>query len=276
LDEPTQPLASTGSDLFTTNPRAASSPIGFFLSPSNVAVLVALYFASIPALRWLCENYPLSAKEQEAAWAKLHGGIKASRTKKLKSAKTDAERKRAERNLADLGDFGQFKLTAIRGFNGSASTAFKYLAALHNLVLIVFSATVFLKATPLVFSWGREHGFLAAYCDKDKSMWNDGGFGYWATVFYLSKYYEFVDTWLIVCKTDGRTGRRAAPSLLQTYHHAGIALTMYGATISQGAWIAWVVVMNSAVHAIMYTYFLAATFGYRSPLARYLTGLQLA
>ena len=33
--------------------------------------------------------------------------------------------------------------------------------------------------------------------------------------------------------------------------------------------------MNSTVHTIMYTYFLAATFGYRSPLAQSLTTMQM-
>jgi hypothetical protein len=275
LDDPTKPLAVAGSELFTVNPRADSSPIGFFLNPSVVAVLVGLYFVSIPALKWLCENYPMSEKEQEAAWTKLYDGIKAKRTKKLTAASTDGEKAKAKKSLDDLGDYAKFKKTAIKGFNGSASPAFKYFTALHNVILIVFSGTVMLKATPVVFGWGQKHGFLAAYCDADKSMWSEGGFGYWATIFYLSKYYEFVDTWLIVCKVDSWTGKRAVPSLLQTYHHAGIALTMYGSTVSQSAWIAWVVVMNSTVHTIMYTYFLASTFGYRSPLAKYLTSMQL-
>jgi hypothetical protein len=51
---------------------------------------------------------------------------------------------------------------------------------------------------------------------------------------------------------------------------------MWGSTVTQGAWITWVVVMNSTVHTIMYTYFLASVAGYKSPLASYLTSLQLA
>lgn len=290
LDEPSKPLAVAGMELFVANPRSASSPAGFFLNPLNVVILVVLYFLSIPVLRTLCENYPMSAKEQETAWEVLYNEIKESREKRLKAAKTKEEKvteksvelgglqkvtAKAKKSLDDLGSLEKFKLTAIRGFNGSASTAFKVVEACHNLILIIFSATVMLRATPLVIGWGQEHGLLAAYCDVDKSMWNNGGFGFWATVFYLSKYYEFVDTWLIVCKVDTRTGKRKTPSLLQTYHHAGIALTMYGSTVSQSAWIAWIVIINSTIHTLMYTYFLASTFGYKSPWAKYLTGLQL-
>ena len=196
-------------------------------------VAVILYFLSIPALKWFCENIPMSEKEQEAAWGTLYKEITAARTKKVEGAKTPAQREKAQKDLDALGDFAAFKAQAARGFNGSKSAAFKWFTACHNLVLIVFSAAVMVKSTPLVLGWGSEHGWKAAYCDADKSMWNSGGFGFWASVFYLSKYYEFVDTWILVCKVDGRTGKRVVPSLLQTYHHAGIALTMYGSTVSQ-------------------------------------------
>ena len=41
------------------------------------------------------------------------------------------------------------------------------------------------------------------------------------------------------------------PSVLQVYHHAGIALAMWGSSVTQGSWIAWVVCLNSFIHTIM-------------------------
>ena len=61
---------------------------------------------------------------------------------------------------------------------------------------MVFSAWVLVNAAPVVFGVFKAKGWEAAYCDADKSMWNGTSFGYWATVFYLSKYYEFIDTWV--------------------------------------------------------------------------------
>ena len=90
-----------------------------------------------------------------------------------------------------------------------------------------------------------------------------------------TRYYEFIDTWVLVAKCSTSNGKRVVPSTLQVYHHAGIALSMWGSTVCQSAWIAWVVIMNSTVHTIMYTYFFASCFGYKSPLAPYLTTLQL-
>ena len=55
---------------------------------------------------------------------------------------------------------------------------------------------------------------------------------------------EFIDTYVLILK-----GKE--PSLLQLYHHAGIAITMWGSTVTNAAWIAWVVVMNSTVHTLM-------------------------
>jgi hypothetical protein len=59
-------------------------------------------------------------------------------------------------------------------------------------------------------------GLMPAYCDSVQNggaMWK-AGMGRLAFLFYLSKYYEFVDTIILVVK-------RKRVLLLQTYHHAG-------------------------------------------------------
>jgi hypothetical protein len=59
-------------------------------------------------------------------------------------------------------------------------------------------------------------GLQGLHCDR--SFWKEDGFGIWATVFYVSKYYEFIDTWILVLKNSDGT---KPPSFLQKYHHAG-------------------------------------------------------
>ena len=54
----------------------------------------------------------------------------------------------------------------------------------------------------------------------------------------------------------------------QVYHHVGIAVSMWMAVVTQSNWVIWVVVLNSGIHALMYTYYAAATLGYRSPYAK--------
>lgn len=80
------------------------------------------------------------------------------------------------------------------------STWFKTAVALHNLALAVYSFISVANTLPPVVKHFADHGFFNTYCDPHGTLWNDSGLGMWATVFYLSKYYEFVDSWVLVCK----------------------------------------------------------------------------
>jgi len=145
------------------------------------------------------------------------------------------------------------------------STALKYSVFIHNLLLAVFSLVVFVKTAPLVVSHFAAYGNESLHCSP--TFWTDG-FGFWANVFYVSKYWEFIDSWILILK-----GKEC--SFLQIYHHTGIAIAMFLGTRSMSNWLLWVVVLNSFIHTLMYTYFSAATLGYRSPLAQALTTAQL-
>ena len=78
------------------------------------------------------------------------------------------------------------------------STTFQTAVALHNLVLAVFSGVTFCQVLPIVISHFESHGFFDLVCDPQKTLWPH--LGNWALVFYLSKYYEFVDTWILILK----------------------------------------------------------------------------
>ncbi|KAF2749557.1 hypothetical protein M011DRAFT_457002 [Sporormia fimetaria CBS 119925] len=101
-------------------------------------------------------------------------------------------------------------------------------------------------------------------------MWNEG-LAFWGWWFYLSKFYEVLDTVIILAK-----GKRS--STLQTYHHTGAMLCMW-AGIRYMAGPIWVfVLVNSFIHAMMYTYYTVAALRIRVPQAvkRTLTSLQIA
>ena len=143
-----------------------------------------------------------------------------------------------------------FKLIAT--YVDSRSQGFRAVIALHNLGLAVFSAVLAWNSWGVSITHFANHGFLATYCDYDGTFWNAGGLGAWAIIFYLSKYYEFIDTWVLVLK-----GKQ--PSFLQVYHHTGVVISCWGAVISQGTWIMMVILLNSVIHTLMYTYFLIKT-----------------
>lgn len=155
-------------------------------------------------------------------------------------------------------------------FDAASSSAFTLFIAIHNLGLAIFSGICAFNSWPIVLHHLSTRGVIATYCDVDGSLWSEGGLGAWSTVFYISKYYEFVDTWILVLK-----GKDA--SFLQIYHHTGIVLAMYGAVASQSVWLLFVVLLNSVIHTLMYIYFFIKTISPTTEIkaARYLTMAQI-
>lgn len=123
------------------------------------------------------------------------------------------------------------------------SNSFRNCIAVHNLLLGIFSAVCAWNSYPVVVSHLMKYGAFDTYCDPNGTLWHEG-LGAWSTIFYLSKYYEFLDTWVLVLK-----GKQA--SFLQVYHHAGIVLTMYGGVVSQSAWLQVVVLLNSGTSSAL-------------------------
>jgi hypothetical protein len=74
-------------------------------------------------------------------------------------------------------------------------------------------------------------------------LWNEG-LAFWGWVFYVSKFYEVIDTLIILAK-----GKRSAT--LQTYHHAGAMLCMWAGIRYMSPPIWMFVFINSAIHAMM-------------------------
>ncbi|KAG0008152.1 hypothetical protein BGZ80_003803 [Entomortierella chlamydospora] len=149
----------------------------------------------------------------------------------------------------------------------SQSTPFiTALVFVHNTILCVYSAWTFYG---MFFAWRKAlatHTFMDAVCDTDGTFWDS--LGYYSYYFYLSKYYEIVDTIIILLK-----GRRS--SLLQTYHHAGAIITMYMG-YNYRAHPIWIfTTFNSFVHTIMYAYYAATSVGLKPPGKKYLTSMQI-
>jgi hypothetical protein len=102
-----------------------------------------------------------------------------------------------------------------------------------------------------------------------QGLWN-AGLSYYGWIFYLSKFYEVLDTLIIIAK-----GRKS--STLQTYHHAGAMLSMWAGIrwMSPPIWIfCW---YNAGIHALMYTYYTVSALGIRVPgsLKQTLTTMQI-
>lgn len=74
-------------------------------------------------------------------------------------------------------------------------------------------------------------------------MWNEG-LAFYGWLFYISKFYEVLDTFIILAK-----GKRS--STLQTYHHSGAMMCMWAGIRFMTPPIWLFVFLNSAIHALM-------------------------
>jgi hypothetical protein len=101
-------------------------------------------------------------------------------------------------------------------------------------------------------------------------FWNEG-LAFYGWFFYLSKFYEVLDTLIILAK-----GKKS--STLQTYHHAGAMLCMWAGIRYMSPPIWMFVFVNSFIHTLMYTYYTLTAFAVPVPMAvkRSLTTIQIA
>ena len=74
-------------------------------------------------------------------------------------------------------------------------------------------------------------------------LWNEG-LAFYGWFFYLSKFYEVLDTAIILAK-----GKKS--STLQTYHHAGAMMCMWAGIRFMSPPIWMFVFVNSGIHALM-------------------------
>jgi hypothetical protein len=112
----------------------------------------------------------------------------------------------------------------------------------------------------------------AAAPDRDVygRLWNEG-LAFYGWIFYLSKFYEVLDTFIILAK-----GKLS--STLQTYHHAGAMMAMWGGIRYMASPIWLFCFFNSFIHSLMYTYYTVTAFNIRVPqvIKRTLTSMQIS
>lgn len=110
-------------------------------------------------------------------------------------------------------------------------------------------------------------GFLVTFADAD-GTYRNGCLTYWSFIFYLSKYYELLDSAILIAK-----GKRI--SLLQAYHHAGVILVMWSFASTGTASSVCLVAANACVHTVMYIYYMMAALKIRMPFKNMITVLQI-
>jgi hypothetical protein len=136
------------------------------------------------------------------------------------------------------------------------------LSVIHNGLLLAFSAWTFVSLSQILYKNGIV--FKSNYFFQNP---NFDTVIYW---FYISKYYEFLDTFLLYL--NGKS-----PIFLQKYHHIGAVVCWHMSYVykADGIWIPSI--MNSFVHTIMYSYYLGCLLKINQVrfIKKYITLLQL-
>ena len=136
------------------------------------------------------------------------------------------------------------------------------LSVIHNGLLVSFSAWTFVSLSRILYNDGIV--FKSNYYFQNPQF---DIIIYW---FYISKYYEFFDTFLLYL--NGKT-----PLFLQKYHHIGAVLCWHLMYVYKVDVIWMASILNSFVHTIMYSYYLGCLIKINQVrfIKKYITSLQL-
>lgn len=138
----------------------------------------------------------------------------------------------------------------------------KAVQLIHNINLIISSAIMLLGV--IVESMKRlrlesqldnnSSGMSFLVCEQDVGTSAEGSLYYWSYIYYLSKYYELLDTILQLAR-----GKPPPHFVLHVYHHA-IVMFMAWFWVETKQSLQFIGLgFNTAVHVVMYTYFLQRT-----------------
>mmetsp|Transcript_52377 Transcript_52377/g.145147 ORF Transcript_52377/g.145147 Transcript_52377/m.145147 type:complete len:266 (-) Transcript_52377:122-919(-) len=145
----------------------------------------------------------------------------------------------------------------------------RHATAVHNLLLSIGSLAMFLGT---LFELQRRYAssgtFLWFFCEDAAVA--QGSLYFWTYVYYLSKYYEMLDTVLVLLQKS-----RVPHFRLQVFHHAAVVPTVW-LWCQQRQSLQWGgLLFNTFVHVVMYQYYAFKVLGLPTPWKRWITKLQI-
>jgi len=142
-----------------------------------------------------------------------------------------------------------------------------YLLAAHNLFLCFLSLIMVVgisgRVISILYKFGPYHLYCGIYSDEDEKLY------LWSNLFYISKYYELIDTIFVVLRGKPLT-------FLHVWHHASVVYVCWLANQHQIV-MGWITCFqNCLIHVIMYYYYAMQSLQKRDFWWRkYLTTIQI-
>lgn len=139
----------------------------------------------------------------------------------------------------------------------------------HNIFLAAISLIMFVGCAIAVGQKSVARGIDWMFCE-DIDVPDSGALEFWSYIYYLSKFYELLDTFLQLIR-----GRYPPHYLLHAYHHSGVLMMCW-------AWLEYRpslrhigLMFNVFVHIPMYYYFYLKSRSIDPWWKRYVTKLQI-
>lgn len=139
----------------------------------------------------------------------------------------------------------------IRKFLPSIKINMKPILIVWNFFFSVFSFFMFIGVFFPYLEIVQEYGFIRTLCDADRKLFVPSDMQIWGSFFVLSKYLELFDTVFVIIKNPDKP-----IEFLHWYHHF---------TVLFFTWFSWYLkyppsfyfmLMNSAIHVVMYFYYM--------------------
>jgi len=139
----------------------------------------------------------------------------------------------------------------------------------HNVILTLLSTTMFIGTAYGAYLKYQSQGFFEGLVCEQESQPIRGPLFFWSYIFYLSKFYELIDSYLLVLK-------KKPLIFLHVFHHFVMPYTCWAGLEGKWCMALWTSSFwNSFVHIFMYYYYTVSTIGHSPWWKKYLTGLQI-
>jgi fatty acid elongase 3 len=144
------------------------------------------------------------------------------------------------------------------------------ITALHNLILSVGSLIMFLGTLWELVQRRAASGSVDWFFCEHTDTKAEGPLFFWSYIYYLSKYYEMLDTVLVIIQKS-----KVPHFKLQVYHHAAV-VPMAWLWCQQKQTLQWGgLLFNTLVHVVMYLYYAMRVLQLPTPWKKWITKLQI-
>mmetsp|Transcript_5221 Transcript_5221/g.6723 ORF Transcript_5221/g.6723 Transcript_5221/m.6723 type:complete len:317 (+) Transcript_5221:23-973(+) len=166
--------------------------------------------------------------------------------------------------------YGIFIVWGKAAMKSSKEWNWRSIMAFWNLSLSTFSWMGLIRTLPHLIHNMYNYSLEEVFCNDPESAFGSGSTGLWVQLFILSKFPELIDTFFIVI-------HKKPLIFLHWYHHVTVLLYCWHSYVSSAPTGLFFVVMNYAVHAIMYGYYFLMAVGMKPKWLKgyYITAAQI-